>query len=119
MKHKLTVFIILVSAVSLLSGCVWINTEVRTIEPSARPMEDREYIIMGSVSAETSQFTLLSVWPVTPPLDYERALTNSMSTHGADNIIDLRCYHERQIWVVGTIDTYYIKGKAITYKDPE
>lgn len=99
------------------AGCLSISTHPRGAEPSARPMEDRPYEIVGQSEGESSSFRLFWIFPVTPSLDLNRAVEEAIIAKGGDNLIGVTWSVERQVWIVGTLIGVHVKGQVIRYKD--
>jgi hypothetical protein len=112
--HTLTAYVLCVSIA--LTGCLSIHTNVAGIEPIARSLEVKDYEDLGTAEGESSCFHLFWFLPVTPPLDYDKAVTDAISKKNGDNLINLRFWIERQINIMGTIHVLYVKGNVIRYK---
>ena len=119
MKNKIQIKFKTISCLSFillvfLSGCAF-KTHVKGLEPNARPLENKEYEVLETSKAQSSSFSLLWVIPVTIPVDYNTAIDEAINDKGGDNLIDVRCWHEKYYWIVGTVDILHIEGKVIRY----
>ncbi len=111
------VLILLCLAVLIFfQGCS-LRTHVKGLESNARPLENKEYKVIDIAEGQSSSFHLLWNFPVTLPADYNKAIDEAIDEKGGDNLIDVRYWHERQYWIVGTIDILHVKGKVIRYEE--
>ncbi len=99
------------------SGCLHMATHPRGVAPHVRPMEHRSYEVVGESAGETSCFHLFWILPVTPTLDFNRAVEEAIIAKGGDNLIDVTWSVERQVFIVGTLTAIHVKGKVIRYRD--
>ncbi len=108
------IFIILISA--LASACLHFNTRVTGIEPQAKIFTAKKYAILGEAEGQSSSFNLLWVIPVTPRISYENAVDQAIRSKRGDNLIEVRTWKERQVWILGFVEILYVKGKVIRYE---
>ena len=99
-----------------ISVCAF-KTHVKGIEPFARPIENDNFEVIEISEAQSSSFHLLGLFPVTIPADYDTAIEEAINNKGGDNLIDVRYWHEKQYWLVGTVDILHVKGKVIQYRE--
>ncbi len=111
------VTLFLVSFAVLCTSCVSLSTKAAGIEPSFLPMQKKTYEAAGKASGESSSFYFLWLIPFTPQHRLEEALRSAMQEKGADNLIDIRWYVERQIWILGTVYVIHAEGTAIRFTD--
>lgn len=107
---------ILMLSILLNPGCLSIQTQVGGLEPQAGRFDDAPFEDLGYSEGESSSFRLLWMFPVTAPISYNEAVEDAISKKGGDGLIEVRTYVERQVWIVGTIQTLYVKGKVIRYQ---
>ncbi|MFH0977566.1 MAG: hypothetical protein V1874_17440 [Spirochaetota bacterium] len=98
-------------------ACIGINTHVKGIEPSAHPMANSKYEILEPVEFRISSFKLFWVIPVTPDLKIYETIDETVNNKGGDNLIEMQVWHERQYWILGSVDILHIKGKVIRTLD--
>jgi hypothetical protein len=113
MKYVPLIFLILLS-----SGCVAIKTNLKGMEPYARPIpiEAFDYNKIGDAEIMRSSFKLFWIFPVTPEPAINEAIDNTIIKTGGDNLIEMYTWHERQYWILGTVDIIHVKGSIIRYK---
>jgi hypothetical protein len=99
------------------SSCLGIRTHVKGIEPTARPLSTGKYDIIEPVEFSISSFKLFWIIPVTPDLKIYETIDETVTNKGGDNLIDMQLWHERQYWILGTIDIIHVKGKIIRTAD--
>jgi hypothetical protein len=99
------------------SACLGIRTHVKGIEPSARPLSTGKYEVIEPVEFSVSSFKLFWILPVTPDLKIHEVIEETANNKGGDNIIEMQLWHERQYWILGTIDIIHVKGKIIRTAD--
>lgn len=115
-KNSIILFFLLV-CISTLQACLGINTHVKGIEPSARPLTTEKYEVIGPAEFKVSSFKLLWFIPVTPCLKIHETIDENVSNKGGDNLIEMQLWHERQYWIVGTVDIVHVKGLVIRTLD--
>lgn len=113
-KH---VFLACIAFHLFLIACFSISTKPGGIEPNFFPMEGKKYEIAGKASGESSSFYFLWLIPFTPQHRLEDALRMAMQEKGADNLIDIRWYVERQVWLLGTVYIIHAEGTAVRFTD--
>ncbi len=109
------IFCILIPAL-LATACLHFNTRVTGIEPQAKSFTAKKYEVLGEAEGQSSSFNLLWVIPVTPRIDYDKAVNQAVQSKRGDNLIDVRTWKERQVWILGYIEILYVKGKVIRYE---
>lgn len=102
-----------------ISGCVSLRIHATGLEPAVHPVPDSSgnYKKLEETELMASSFKLLWFFPVTPEPDINQIIENKIIGSGGDNIIDMKVWHERQIWILGTVDIIHIKGTIIRYTD--
>lgn len=103
--------------VTVCVSCLSLTTTSRGILPHVFPMKEKQYEILGSAKGESSSFYFLWIFPVTPHHSLDEAIRLAIQQKGADNLIDVQWYTERQIWIVGTVYVVHVEGKALRYYD--
>jgi hypothetical protein len=111
-------FIVAMSLLCLgvFSGCLYKGVRVAGIESHAKVMEGNKYRILGEAEGTSSSFNLLWLLPVTPRIDYDRAVGEAIKSLRGDNLINVRTWHERQIWIIGMVEILHVKGTVIQYE---
>lgn len=100
-----------------VTGCIRSNVRVTGIEPEAKMMLPGNYRVLGETEGQSSSFNLLWVFPVTPRMSYESAINDAIARLGGDNLINVRTWIERQIWIGGMVEVLHVRGTAIMYGD--
>jgi hypothetical protein len=103
-------------AVAALAGCASVKTNLADVTTSARAIEKMDYEVLGEAEGQHSSFRLFWFFPVTPRADREKAMEEAVAVKGGDNLIFVRTWHERQHWILGTIDIIHVRGDVIRYK---
>ena len=107
----------LVVIFGIITGCVTWHYQAADIEPAAKIHDKSNYTDLGYSWGESSSFRLLWFIPVTKPVSYDEAVDDAITKKGGDNLIEVRTYIERQIWVAGSINVLHVKGKVIRYNE--
>ena len=114
MKRTARIFALALLASSvLLNGCIYVKTHPVGIIPSAKEPEPESYETLGEAEAESSAFTMLWLFPVTKRQSVGDAIETAVRSKGGDNLIGASVWNEKQIWILGTIDTIYVKGTVV------
>ena len=98
-------------------SCLRVNTHLKSIEPHARPLSSEKYELIGTAECQSSSFRLLWFFPVTPKPKIYESINKVIAENGGNNLIDVYLWHERQYWIVGTVDILRVQGKVIRYSD--
>jgi len=101
---------------SICSGCLYKGLRVAGLEPQAKTMESKKYRVLGEAEGTSSSFNLLWIIPVTPRIDYDKAVTDAINNLRGDNIINVRTWFERQVWIIGMVEILHVKGTVILYE---
>jgi len=101
---------------ALVSGCVYMHTVPSGLEPQARTAERGVYTVIGESESQSSSFNLLWVLPVTPRIDYDATVSRAIARLKGDDLIEVRTWIERQIWILGMVEILHVKGKVIRYE---
>lgn len=107
---------VLITGVSLTAHCVYNQTQIKGIKDSAEPLETKQYDVLNNTSGKSSSFKLFWFIPVTPQVNYNEAIDEAVLSGNGENLIDVRLYGKKQIWILGTVDMLYVEGKAIKYR---
>jgi hypothetical protein len=113
-KYRLLITTILFFSCNLASCTTY--THVVDLKPQAYPHQMQEYEVIEAVEGKSSSFTLFWVIPVTKKAAYSEAIDTMIKSKGGDNLIDVRLWHERQYWILGTVNIYHAKGTVIRYQ---
>jgi hypothetical protein len=100
----------------LFSGCVYMHTVPSGLEPQARTPEPGAFTVIGESESQSSSFNLLWVLPVTPRIDYDVTVNRAIARLNGDDLIEVRTWIERQIWILGMVEILHVKGKVIRYE---
>ena len=100
----------------MMTGCLHVQTNARGLQPVVRPMQNEMYEELGSATGMNSGFRLLWFIPVTPCACADKAVNDAIYSKGGDNLIEVKYWHERQYWLVGTVDIIHVEGIVIRYK---
>lgn len=99
-----------------LTACVYKSVRVAGLEYQAKHVEGKKtYRILGEAEGKSSSFNLLWLIPVTPRIDYDRAVGDAINNLHGDNLINVRTWLERQVWILGMIEILHVKGTVIQY----
>jgi hypothetical protein len=79
-------------------------------------MESIRYRVLGEAEGTSSSFNLLWIIPVTPRIDYDRAVGDAINNLRGDNLINVRTWFERQVWIIGMVEILHVKGTVIQYE---
>ncbi len=109
--------LLLAFSIMAFSACLGIRTHVKGLEPSARPLFTGRYEIIEPVEFYISSFKLFWILRVTPELKIHEVIEETVNNKGGDNLIEMQLWHERQYWILGTIDIVHVKGKIIRTAD--
>ncbi len=101
---------------SICSGCLYKGLRVAGLEPQAKIIESKKYRVLGDAEGTSSCFNLLWIIPVTPRIDYDRAVGDAINNLRGDNIINVRTWFERQVWIIGMVEILHVKGTVIQYE---
>jgi len=107
------------AALAAPTGCLSVRTNLLDVQTSAKPMEKAEYEIIGDSEGTHSQFNLFWFIPVTPRVSRQTAVDEAIASKGADNLIFVRTWRERQVWILGTVSIIHVKGQAVRYGDQQ
>jgi len=108
---KIFLFIVLM----LCTGCLSFKAHPVGVEPNARNMTCPEYEVLGEAEGLSSSFTLFWFVPVTPAVNFKEAVDDAVKSKGGDNLIEAVFTRESLVYIVGTVNNVYVKGKVIRY----
>ncbi len=100
-------------------GCISVNSQFKGLEPSARPIPAdtvKDYVKLSDAEIMRSSFRLFWFIPVTPQPNIIDAINDTIISKSGDNLIEMQTWHERQYWILGTVDIIRVKGIVIQYK---
>jgi len=112
--RKLPAFILIISLAFSVS-CISSRIYPGGMEPALSLNPDADYEVLGTGEGMASSFRLFWIFPVTPDADINRAVTEAASVLGGDDIIEVRWWKERKVYILGTVDIIHVRGKVIKY----
>ncbi len=112
--RRLSVLILILSLAFSVS-CISSRIYPGGMEPALSLNPDAEYEVLGTGEGMASSFRLFWVFPVTPAADINRAVTEASALLGGDDIIDVKWWKERKVYILGTVDIIHVRGKVIKY----
>ncbi|MCP4133916.1 MAG: hypothetical protein GY754_23300 [bacterium] len=115
MKYRITKILIPLILSVLAFGCLSYRSYPGGIEPNSSQFKLRPYKVLGVAEGEASSFLFFWVWQVTPRAEMDRAITNAVNKLEGDDLIDVRWWYDRQVFIVGTVKFVKVKGKVIKY----
>jgi len=107
--------LILILSLAFSVSCISSRIYPGGMEPALSLNPDAEYEVLGTGEGMASSFRLFWVFPVTPAADINRAVTEASALLGGDDIIDVRWWKERKVYILGTVDIIHVRGKVIKY----
>ena len=113
-KYRIIFALIFITVVPLY-GCLSSRIYPGGIEHSVSKLKNQPYKILGEAEGQTSNFSLLWLVTVTPRADIDRAISEAISNKGGDDLIDVRWWIERKVYIIGTVTIIHVKGKVIKY----
>ena len=114
MRRPLRSVILAVCFIPLfMPGCIYVKTHPSGILPSTQSMTASDYEVLGDAEGMSSSFTLLWAIPVTPGVSTDAAFASAVRSKGGDTLLGACIWSEKQIWILGTIETVYVKGTVI------
>jgi len=116
MRRKSGLLIIPLSAALIFcNGCISFSSHAVGVEPSAKNMTLPYYEVIGDAEGISSSFKLFWVFPVTPVSSINEAVDDAVKSKGGDNLIEAVFTRESKVYIVGTVNNIYVKGKVIRY----
>lgn len=113
MKGLRTLAVIAAVAASSLSGCIYTKIHAVGLQSSAQSRPAPSYETLGEAEGMSSSFTFLWALPLTPRITLDEAYNEAIRSKGGDNLIGMSIWREKQVWILGTIDTIRVKGTVI------
>ena len=101
--------------ISCFAGCLSFNAHPVGIQPSAKDMLSPYYEIIGEAEGISSEYKLFWLFTVTPEANTNEAIDNAIKSKGGDNLIETVITREKNVYIVGTVNNIYVKGKVIRY----
>lgn len=116
MKHpQLSLVISLIAGSVIFSGCISFKAHPAGVVPSAKHMTSSYYEVLGEAEGISSSFRLFWVFPATPAANNVEAVDDAIKSRGGDNLIEAVFTKESKVYIIGTVDNIYVKGKAVRY----
>jgi len=98
---------------AVLAGCAHMPGG---IAPSTTPINNRQYVELGDVSASDSKVMLLGLIPISGSNDIQDAIDKAKQKVGADALIDVTVEGYGQWWILWSNTTTKVTGKGIKFK---
>jgi hypothetical protein len=110
-------FLILILPVlmAFFTGCISSGSHAIGVEPSAKFMAPYDYEVLGESEGMSSSFRLFWFFPVTAGANNNEAVDDAIKRKGGDNLIEAVFTRESKVYIVGTVNNIYVKGKVIRY----
>jgi len=116
MKRSLWYFVTVIAGISVCcNGCISFQAHPLGVEANAKHLESREYEILGEAEGISSSFKMFWVIPVTPESTCDDAVDDAIKSKGGDNLIEAVFTRESLVYIIGTVNNIYVKGKVIRY----
>jgi len=116
MRKRFLFLILTFSVLSMIfSGCISFKAHAVGVEPSARYMASSDYEVLGEAEGLSSSFRLFWIFPVTPAANNIEAVDVAVKSKGGDNLIEAVFTRESKVYIIGTVNNIYVKGKVIRY----
>jgi len=116
MNRKAACRIFFLSGILVFStGCLSFRAQPAGIEPGARYMTSPYYEVLGDAEGISSSFRLFWFIPVMPDAGFREAVDDAVKSKGGDNLIEAVYTKESLVYIVGTVNNIYVKGKVIRY----
>jgi hypothetical protein len=115
MRWKAVPALAVITASLFAGGCLSFSNRPLGVQPSAMEMRSAQYEILGNAQGESSSFRLFWIAPVTQALSIDEAVTEAIRSKGGDNLIEMCMSHQRDVYIVGTVEGIRVTGKVIRY----
>jgi len=115
MKNIILYFCLFFVSIMLSAGCLSFKARPVGVLPSAKYMQSPYYEIIGEAEGISSEYKLFWLFPVTSRANTNEAIDNAIKSKGGDNLIETVITRERNVYIVGTVNNIYVKGKVIRY----
>lgn len=116
MKLKSCHLAVVLSVILVFStGCISFKSNAAGVVPSAKTMSSTQYEVLGEAEGTSSSFTLFWWIPATKTATVKEAVDDAVRSKGGDNLIEAVFTKERKVYIIGTVDIIYAKGKVIRY----
>ena len=117
MKHpRFFLFLLIAAGLMSFSGCISFRAHPVGVVPSAKHMTLPDYEVLGEAEGMSSSFMMFWVFPVTPAADNSEAIEDAIKSKGGDNLIEAVFTRESKVYIIGTVNNIYVKGKVIRYQ---
>jgi hypothetical protein len=97
------------------TGCLSFRAHPVGVEASAKHLKSLNYEIIGEAEGISSSFKLFWIIPVTPASSVDDAVDDAIKSKGGDNLIEAVFTRESMVYIIGTVNNIYVKGKVIRY----
>jgi hypothetical protein len=116
MKKNIILYLCLFAAFSFFSvGCISFSAHPVGVQPNAKYMNSPYYEVIGEGEGISSEFKLFWLFPVTSKANTNEAIDDAIRSKGGDNLIEAVITRESNVYIVGTVNNIYVKGKVIRY----
>jgi hypothetical protein len=115
MEPKIILFFLSAASILFYSGCISFRAHPIGIQPSAKDMKSPYYEIIGEAEGVSSEYKLFWLFSVTPRANINEAIDDAIKSKGGDNLIETVITREKNVYIVGTVNNIYVKGKVIRY----
>jgi len=104
-------------AISIIfsAGCLSFKARPVGIQPSAKDMKSPYYEIIGEAEGISSEYKFFWFFTVTTGANTNEAIDDAIRSKGGDNLIEVVITREKNVYMVGTVNNIYVKGKVIRY----
>jgi hypothetical protein len=91
--------------------------ELRGLGPPVRYIAPEKYQGGCEVEGESSVFLLLNIWPATPPLNVDYAISGAVQRLEGDTMIHIHTWHETHYYsILGRSRVFKVRGDVIRYR---
>ena len=115
-KRNIILYFFLFAAFALSSvGCLSFSAHPVGIQPNAKYMNSPYYEVIGESEGISSEFKLFWLFPVTSKANTNEAVDDAIRSKGGENLIEAVITRESRVYIIGTVNNIYVKGKVIRY----
>jgi hypothetical protein len=86
------------------------------LAPSTRPLDGKEYDIIGPAKGSDSRVSLLAILPITPYNDTRDAVADALKSSGGDALINVTVEHVVRYWILWSNRKTLVYGDAIKFR---
>ena len=85
------------------------------MEPNTASFKKCSYRVMGEAEGQASSFDFFWFFTVTPYADFNRAVSEAVDSRDGDDLIEIRWWIERKVYILGTVRIIHVRGTVIKY----